>query len=69
MRPTDREPTTERVSQGVLTQTRDVQLAEVMATVVGVFAGLGVASGLCNLFGWDDSAVGADHRTLSITTG
>ncbi len=41
-------------SQGVLTQTRDVQVADMVANVVGASAGLGVTSGLYILFGWDD---------------
>lgn len=42
------------VGQRYVTQTRDVQLADMVANAVAVSAGLGLVSGLALLFGWED---------------
>lgn len=41
-------------AQGILTQTRDLQAADLVANFVGVSAGLGLVSGLAILLGWQD---------------
>ena len=41
-------------AQGILTQTRDLQAADLVANLFGVSAGLGLVSGLAILLGWQD---------------
>lgn len=41
-------------AQNVLTQSRALEMADVVANIVGVSAGFGLVSGLAILFGWKD---------------
>ncbi len=41
-------------AQGVLTETRSMQVADLAGNVIGVCAGLGLVSGLAILMGWQD---------------
>ena len=43
-------------AQDLLTQTRDLQISDVVANAIGVSAGLGLVSGLAILLGWKDVA-------------